>query len=598
MKTNKKTLAILTAGLLAVTPMAATGLTAFASTLTIDNVTGDASTHQYKAYQIITGTKTSDVLTGLAWGSNVDPAVLITELKTFDATTFGGLTGASTVKEVADLLEGYADPEGLAKVFNRPGVLTGTPATVSKGSTNYSVSGLADGWYLVKDDMTPGSGEAKSPNLLQIVGDTTVTPKYSLPELTKKIVVDNTTNPVKLDDHNTADIGDKVDYVLTSVVPDMTGYDTYFFVINDKMADGLTFDNTSVHVYIDGTELVNGGGTTYYRIDEGDAAKVGNVQYTFQIVMNDFIQHSADKGKELKVTYSATLNSNADITTTGNPNKVFLTYSNNPNVTADGESTGNPDEPKPGTPPDPDTPDNPGDDYDDPVGVTPWSDVNTFTTAIKILKVDNDTNPLKGATFQLEGDGIAAVLKSSTTFTEDTSGTYYPLTNGTYTKTAPTAATADKYTGGMSALTYKETTTFAVDGSAASTNISGAVDDSGMLIFKGLGAGTYTLTETVTPAGYNTIAPITVNISNDKVADAFSKTNPNWKVTKKVGSDTPSEITATDNIYELQVINAKGSTLPTTGGIGTKLFYIIGSLLVAGSVVLLVTKKRMGVRED
>ena len=62
MKTNKKTLAILTAGLLAVTPMAATGLTAFASSLTIENATGDTSTHQYKPYQIITGTKTGNVL--------------------------------------------------------------------------------------------------------------------------------------------------------------------------------------------------------------------------------------------------------------------------------------------------------------------------------------------------------------------------------------------------------------------------------------------------------------------------------------------------------------------------------------------------------
>ena len=598
MKTNKKTLAILTAGLLAVTPMAATGLTAFAaSSLTINNVTGDTSSHEYKAYQIITGTNTSGILTNLSWGNNVVPANFIAALQAFDNTTFATLTPTSTAQEVADLLDGYANPEGLAKVFNTSGVLTGSPATVAKGGSNYSVGGLVDGWYLVKDDMTPTSGQVKSPNLLQIVGDTVVTPKYSLPTLTKKIV-DSTTTPATLTDHNTADIGDTVDYVLTSEVPDMTGYDKYFFVINDKMADGLTFDNTSVHVYIDDTELVNTATKTYYTIDEGDDAKVGNVQYTFQIVMNDFIQHKANAGDSIKVTYSATLNSSADITSTGNPNKVFLTYSNNPNVTALGESNANPDEPKPNTPPDPDTPDEPGDDYADPVGVTPWSDVNTFTTAIKILKVDNENNPLKGATFQLTGNGIAAVLKSSTTFTEDPSGTYYPLTNGTYTKTAPTAATADKYVGGMLASTYKETTTFAVDGSATSTNISAAVDDSGMLIFKGLGAGTYTLTETVTPTEYNTIAPITIVISNDKVADAFTKTNPNWKVTKAVVSETPSEITATDNIYELQVVNVKDSTLPTTGGIGTKLFYIIGSLLVAGSVVLLVTKKRMGVRED
>ena len=150
----------------------------------------------------------------------------------------------------------------------------------------------------------------------------------------------------------------------------------------------------------------------------------------------------------------------------------------------------------------------------------------------------------------------------------------------------------------MDALKYKQTITFSVDGAATENDISAAVDDSGMLIFKGLGAGQYTLTETGTPTGYNTIDPITINISNDKAANAFSATNPNWKVTKKVGTETATELTANDNMYELKVVNVKGTTLPTTGGMGTRLFYIVGGLLVAGSLVLLVTKKRMGAKEN
>ena len=47
------------------------------------------------------------------------------------------------------------------------------------------------------------------------------------------------------------------------------------------------------------------------------------------------------------------------------------------------------------------------------------------------------------------------------------------------------------------------------------------------------------------------------------------------------------------NIFIFQVENKAGATLPTTGGIGTTLFYAIGGILVLAAVVLLITKKRM-----
>lgn len=607
MKTNKRTLAILTAGLLAVTPMAV-GMTAFAAdSITINNVADDADgAHEYKAYCIIKGTELNDgILKGITLGDNVISLdALRTALKGSGVTKLSSLADDADLQKIVEALEEVtddADKQKIAKALNSESVLKNSPVSpvsLAQDSTTkkYSANVANKGWYLITD--TAGTGnKVVSTNLLQVLGEKTVDPKFSLPTLDKKIVTDKTTNPVTKDEKNTADIGDVVDYELTSVVPVMTGYDKYFFVINDRMASGLTFNNTSVKVYIGNEELKNTDTKKYFRVDEGNDAKVGNVQYTFQIVMNDFIQHKDKAGQPIKVTYSATLNENADITTTGNPNEVFLTYSNNPNTEAKPESNSNPDEPKvPDNPPD--TPDNPGDDYDSPVGVTPWDKVNTFTTAIKLFKVDNKDNPLKGATFKLTGNGIIKVLKSAATFTQADDGTYYPLEDGTYTTTAPTTDTADKYTGGMNALKYKQTITFSVDGAATENDISATVDDSGMLIFKGLGAGQYTLTETVTPAGYNTIEPITINISNDKVAGDFSATNPNWKVTKKVGTGTASELTANDNMYELKVVNVKGTTLPTTGGIGTRLFYIVGGLLVAGSLVLLVTKKRMGAKEN
>lgn len=619
MKNNKRTLALLTAGLLAVTPMAATGLTAFAAddnsiTITVKK----EGTHNYKAYQIFKGTLQGTgtdadpyVLLAIDWGDNVTGADFLIALKADDAFLIdddndastpkvNAFAGANNAEQVAGILEQYADNSDFAIAFAKFAgnhLKTGVNPKASDNEPNtskkYELTGLAAGYYLVKDEADITQDTPRTLNMLKVAGQVTLTTKEDLPTLDKKIIT--STTPLTKDDKNEASIGDVIDYELTSVVPTMEGYDKYFYVINDKMADGLTFDPSSVKVYINGAQLVNDATNVYYRVDQDDNAKVGNVQYTFQIVMNDFIQHKAQAGKEIKVTYSAKLNENANITNTGNPNKVFLTYSNNPNVEATPESAGNPDEPKPGTPPNPDTPDNPGDDYDSPVGVTPWSDVNTFTTAIKIIKVDDSASPqkLKGAEFKLTGTDMNIVLVSEDQFILDnTNGTYWELTDGTYTTTAPSTSGVDTTKYVDTSKKYKRTTIFTQKGNIATpVDVKGFVDDDGWIIFKGLGAGEYTLTETTTPKGYNTVSPITIIISNDKVANAFSKTNPNWKVVKDADPDV--ELTASDYIYGLQVVNVKGSTLPSTGGMGTRLFYIIGGLLVAGSLVLLVTKKRM-----
>ena len=86
--------------------------------------------------------------------------------------------------------------------------------------------------------------------------------------------------------------------------------------------------------------------------------------------------------------------------------------------------------------------------------------------------------------------------------------------------------------------------------------------------FTGLANGTYTLVEKTVPAGYN------------KAADQ------NFTVAEHDYSATNLEQTA-------QVINTAGSVLPSTGGIGTTIFYIIGAILVIGAGVVLVTRRRM-----
>lgn len=99
-------------------------------------------------------------------------------------------------------------------------------------------------------------------------------------------------------------------------------------------------------------------------------------------------------------------------------------------------------------------------------------------------------------------------------------------------------------------------------------------DATGKFTIKGLDADTYYLTETAAPAGYNKLAaPVTIVISENGVVNGTTE--------------------APQGVDEVKVLNQSGTELPSTGGIGTTIFYIVGGVLVVGAVVLLVTKKRM-----
>lgn len=114
--------------------------------------------------------------------------------------------------------------------------------------------------------------------------------------------------------------------------------------------------------------------------------------------------------------------------------------------------------------------------------------------------------------------------------------------------------------------------------------------------FKGLDDGDYILTETVTPATYNTIEPIrfTVTADHEIVWDGVNRTSI---LTALTGNVTSGTATFTANLDKgnltTDVVNQSGATLPGTGGIGTTIFYVIGGLLMAAAAVLLITKKRM-----
>ena len=121
-------------------------------------------------------------------------------------------------------------------------------------------------------------------------------------------------------------------------------------------------------------------------------------------------------------------------------------------------------------------------------------------------------------------------------------------------------------------------------------------DDGTSFTFSGLDDGEYILTETTTPDGYNTIAPIKFTVTADHkiVWEGEDRTQI---LTSLTGNAATGSLTITANADKSElatkVVNKKGITLPSTGGMGTYLFYIIGGLLVVISVVLFVVKKRM-----
>lgn len=106
--------------------------------------------------------------------------------------------------------------------------------------------------------------------------------------------------------------------------------------------------------------------------------------------------------------------------------------------------------------------------------------------------------------------------------------------------------------------------------------------------WKGLDDGDYKISETTTPACYNTIADIEFTIT---AAHDVTSANPTL-TSLTAGDKFTGEVTT--GAVSADIENNTGSTLPETGGMGTTIFYVVGSILVLGAVVLLVTKKRMG----
>lgn len=544
MKATKRIFSVFLTCVLAFTMAFAMGLTASAAdyTITITKPAGDID-RTYEAYQIFQGNLDGSTLSDIEWGTGIDGAAFLTELK-----KNASFTSCTDAKTVAEKLAAFTNDSDEAVAFAK---LAGKFLTTATATSSAGKITVPAGYYLLKD-VTTVAHDALSLNILKVVKDVEVNPKADHPTVDKKIGTDISTGVAA----NEATIGDKVPFVIASKVPQMQGYTKYFFVLNDSMTAGLTY-NRDVAIKIGTTTLA----PTAYDVTYDDTAN------TMKIVIKNFIQYKSEAGKDIVVTYSATLNENADLTQAGNKNTVKLTYSNNPNVDYKGDN-----EP----------------DSTDPVGETPEHVTVTYSTKLQLTKVNgaDHNEKLEGVEFQITGTSIKTAVSKGEYFKQDAAGTYYQLKDGTFTETDPTTETGSKYVS--TSVKYAKVTDTTEQTNMQKVTASGTTDKNGLITFEGLGAGTYFITELKTKSGYNLLtAPITVVITATP-----GTTSCTWTATMNGAPATFEE-----NMVKLTVENNKGSVLPITGGIGTTIFYVIGGLLVCGAAVMAITKKKLSVED-
>ena len=524
------------------------------SSLKVNNI-GETE-HTFQLYQIFVGDVTpvdpatdpaTATLANITWGTGVTE-----EGKTAlgDATTKAKtLTSATAAKAFADALV-------------ERNYLTGADEKIAAKGATAEWTGLNPGYYLVIDKVDTQDGSetlkdsAYTAYIMQVVGTVTRNAKLDIPSVEKKVQDTNdslaATNAANSDDYGTGDaqtwkdsadydLGDSIPYMITGTLPaNFAEYETYkTYTFTDTLSNGLTPpEKSGVKVTLDtltGTDI-----TSLFDVDVTGQVITVSLKEASDLRTNESPEFTKDS--KIIVSYSATLNNQAVIGVDGNPNTVDLEYSNNPNKGGEGDK-----------------------------GKTPEDKNIVFTYTVNVNKVTG-SQALGGAAFALYKKYVGTLPTGKTAATE------IKYDNGKETYKIPS--------GEQWVLVEQKT-------ADANTKKFGfdRVDD-----------GEYLLVETTTPAGYNSVKPMQFKVEADHEAEADEPT-----LTSVTGTDTKADGSTTlDSITlgELKVSeklsgvttdvnNESGTVLPSTGGMGTTIFYIIGVILVLGAGIVLVTRRRM-----
>ena len=496
MKTVKRALALVLALTVILTlsigAFAASGVNDNSGKITIDNAIAGQT---YTIYQILTleSYSTDDNAYSYkatdAWKAFVERADIKDAYLTIDDqgyVTWKGTTDDSRVAEFSALAQTYATTNKIAAT-----------KTANADSTKVTFDNLNLGYYLLDSSL----GTLCSLDTTHT--EVTIKEKNQAPTNEKKVEEDSTGN---LGSVNDADIGQMVKFVSEVTLP--AGSQNITF--HDKMSAGLTLvigeeGKTGITVYKDATfnddNIISDGNWPQLTPTDG---------CTFEIDLSGCVG-AYDK---VYVVYYATVNENAVVGGSGNPNESWLSYGE------DGTTT------------------------------TVPSKTTTYTWEINVYKYT-----MVKATEAGQADTEKALAGAQFVLYKTVEGV----------KNYAIVDANNKITGWT---TNAHDSAESVKASVITTPANGK------FTIAGLDSDTYYLEEIVAPAGYNVLkAPVEVVIDTE------------GKVT--YGEDS------TAAAPDVKILNKSGAELPSTGGIGTTVFYVLGGLLVVCAGVLLITKRRM-----
>lgn len=330
--------------------------------------------------------------------------------------------------------------------------------------------------------------------------------------------------------NNSYYIGEEIDYRIVVPVPVTTGYSSYTYKVTDTLSKGLDFVDGSLKAFVGGSE------DTALNDAIGTLSSPADYDLTLS-------SYTGTDDTTLAVNFTNIINISRNDSYAGK--YIIITYKAKLNSDAIVGEDGNLNSASL------EFSNNPGDSSSS--DTTPPSDVYVYTFDIEIEKVDGDNTETKLAN--------AEFVLYKTVGNKD----YYYNEDGDWTEVEHGAAVpsdARKY----------------------------LTDSNGKATIEKIAAGTYYLKETAAPAGYNAL-------DSDITIEIIATLNDAGKLSKaevKIDGGDAKEITTEKKAtVPVQIKNYGGAQLPSTGGMGTTLLYILGAVLVIGAGILLVAKKRM-----
>ena len=550
MKTMKKLFALL----LAVLMVMGMATTAMAETITI-TINNDAAQHRYEAYQVFSGTlSSSGVLSDVEWGTGVNGDDLLTALKAsglFLKDGVNAFAGCADAEDVANIISKWNKDETPIKNF--ADIVSSNLATISgqsNGKSNddkYVITVTGPGYYFIKDADAVTGNNVISDHMLYVVKSLEIFPKDS--EHTFSKTVNNTLEGTYVNGMD-AQIGDTVYFKLETKLPSrFHDYKQYRMYMEDVLPAGLEF-NRLEEIYV---AHASGGHTYYYNAEASNPADNAYSQDDSTTSELSYARKFGFAGNKLIVNFG-----DLKITQT-NPNL-------NDTITVKYSAI---------------LKENPGTPETDVVfgkGADGKGNQNAAT-----VYFSNNMNENSATSFGSITD-TASVYTYQLEVTKQDSQTQAPLADAEFYLYRK-VTNADNSESTMYAVldANKVISNWTIVKGDATVLTSGA---DGKFVVKGLDSLIYHLEEKTAPEGYNKMEE-TVKVTISGTIDGDELTALTGSADSNVGTGTVNE-----GKLAVTVDNNPGTMLPTTGGIGTTIFYIVGGVLVLGAGAAFVMKRR------